>query len=247
MLAAALRATQKIDENRRQEPFLGVPILQCDIEVTRDEWLEPAQLTEFQVAGFGGSDMSPALNRLAFQSARVVLERKRAEEELCEVRSRLEMNVAARTAELRSSHDALAAVRRVATLVAEGIEPQELFAVVAEQVARVVDVPLVSVIRYETDGTGTECANYSAARKAGARGSSGRACRSQGSTPATGTPVRRCSSAGAGSSSPASPRNLFRTKPPMRSRCSVRLMRKGRNRPTVGQKSRRGIKATLRS
>src|ERR1700761_4577797 len=60
----------------------------------------------------------------AFQSARVVHERKRAEEELGEVRSQLEMNVAARTAELRSSNDALAAVRRVATLVAEGIEPQ---------------------------------------------------------------------------------------------------------------------------
>ncbi len=41
-----------------------VHILQCDIEVTRDEWLEPAQLAEYRVAGFGGSDMSPGLNRL---------------------------------------------------------------------------------------------------------------------------------------------------------------------------------------
>ena len=40
-------------------------ILQCDIEVTRDEWLEPAQLSEYRIAGFGGSDMSPGLNRLA--------------------------------------------------------------------------------------------------------------------------------------------------------------------------------------
>src|SRR5207244_7194807 len=42
-----------------------VHILQCDIEVTRDEWLEPAQLVEYKIAGFGGSDMSPGLNRLA--------------------------------------------------------------------------------------------------------------------------------------------------------------------------------------
>jgi predicted metal-dependent peptidase len=42
-----------------------VHVLQCDIEVTRDEWLEPAQLSEYKIAGFGGSDMSPALKKLA--------------------------------------------------------------------------------------------------------------------------------------------------------------------------------------
>jgi len=42
-----------------------VHILQCDIEVTRDEWLEPAQLAEYKIAGFGGSNMSPALDRLS--------------------------------------------------------------------------------------------------------------------------------------------------------------------------------------
>jgi PAS domain S-box-containing protein len=55
----------------------------------------------------------------------------------------------------------LNALRRVATLVAEGVQPQGLFAVVAEEVARVVDVPLVSVARYEPDGSATECASYS--------------------------------------------------------------------------------------
>ena len=54
----------------------------------------------------------------------------------------------------------LDALRRVATLVAEGVEPQEFFAVVAEEVARVVDVPLVSIARYEPDGTATECASF---------------------------------------------------------------------------------------
>jgi PAS domain S-box-containing protein len=48
----------------------------------------------------------------------------------------------------------LNALRRVATLVAEGAQPQNLFAVVAEEVARVVDVPLVPVgSRWSLEGT----------------------------------------------------------------------------------------------
>jgi signal transduction histidine kinase len=54
----------------------------------------------------------------------------------------------------------LNSLRRVATLVAEGVQPQVLFAVVAEEVSRVVDVAAVSVVRYEVDGTATECANF---------------------------------------------------------------------------------------
>jgi signal transduction histidine kinase len=52
-------------------------------------------------------------------------------------------------------------LRRVATLVAEGAPPASLLAVVAEEVARVVDVPLVSIVRYEADGTATELASFS--------------------------------------------------------------------------------------
>jgi PAS domain S-box-containing protein len=59
----------------------------------------------------------------------------------------------------------LAALRRLATLVAEGVQPQDLFAVVAEEVSRVVDVPAVSVVRYEVDGTATECANFNRGAK----------------------------------------------------------------------------------
>jgi signal transduction histidine kinase len=55
----------------------------------------------------------------------------------------------------------LSALRRVATLVAEGVQPLDLFAVVAEEVARVVDVPIVGIARYESDDTATECASYS--------------------------------------------------------------------------------------
>ena len=54
-----------------------------------------------------------------------------------------------------------AAVRRVATLVAHGAPAEELFAVVAEQVSGVLKVPLVSVVRYEPDGTATERASFS--------------------------------------------------------------------------------------
>jgi hypothetical protein len=42
----------------------------------------------------------------------------------------------------------LGALHRVATLAAEGVAPADLFAVVAEEVSRVVDVPRVSVARY---------------------------------------------------------------------------------------------------
>jgi hypothetical protein len=38
-----------------------VHVIQCDIEVTHDDWLEPPQLLEYRVAGFGGSDMTPGL------------------------------------------------------------------------------------------------------------------------------------------------------------------------------------------
>jgi len=54
----------------------------------------------------------------------------------------------------------LNALHRVATLVAEGVQPQALLAVVAEEVSRVVDVSAVSIVRYELDGTATECANF---------------------------------------------------------------------------------------
>src|SRR3989442_11988745 len=38
-----------------------VHILQCDVDVTRDELISPQALSSFTVAGFGGSDMSPGL------------------------------------------------------------------------------------------------------------------------------------------------------------------------------------------
>lgn len=42
-----------------------VHLVQCDQEVTSDRWIEPEQLAEFEVTGFGYSDMSPAILHLA--------------------------------------------------------------------------------------------------------------------------------------------------------------------------------------
>jgi signal transduction histidine kinase len=48
-----------------------------------------------------------------------------------------------------------AALGRVATLVAQGATPDELFTAVAAEVAGLVDIPVVGVQRYEADGTFT--------------------------------------------------------------------------------------------
>ena len=53
-----------------------------------------------------------------------------------------------------------AALRRVATLVAHGAPPGSLFAVVAEQVTRVLNVAPVSIVRYEDDGSASERASF---------------------------------------------------------------------------------------
>lgn len=42
-----------------------VHILQCDTSVTVDEWITVEEFQSYRIAGYGGSDMSPAMNRLA--------------------------------------------------------------------------------------------------------------------------------------------------------------------------------------
>jgi PAS domain S-box-containing protein len=70
--------------------------------------------------------------------------------------------VARDVTERRMANAELSALRRIATLAAEGVAPSDLFAVVAEEVARVVNVPLVIVSRYEVNGTASECASFPA-------------------------------------------------------------------------------------
>jgi hypothetical protein len=42
-----------------------VRLVQCDAQVTRDDTIDPRALTRQRIDGFGGSDLSPALQRLA--------------------------------------------------------------------------------------------------------------------------------------------------------------------------------------
>ncbi|HWN22600.1 MAG TPA: GAF domain-containing protein [Gaiellaceae bacterium] len=63
--------------------------------------------------------------------------------------------LAASEARARELANEQAALRRVATLVAQGATPDELFSAVAEEVAGIIDIPVVGVHRYEADGTFT--------------------------------------------------------------------------------------------
>ena len=42
-----------------------VRLLQCDVDVTSDELLGPEELEQFTITGYGGSDLTPAMERLA--------------------------------------------------------------------------------------------------------------------------------------------------------------------------------------
>ncbi len=63
--------------------------------------------------------------------------------------------LAASEARARELANEQAALRRVATLVARGASPEELFSAVADEVAGIIDIPVVGVNRYEADGTFT--------------------------------------------------------------------------------------------
>jgi PAS domain S-box-containing protein len=72
---------------------------------------------------------------------------------IANVQSRTEL--AASEVRARALADEQAALRRVATLVARGASPDELFSAVAHEVAGIIDIPVVGVSRYEADGTFT--------------------------------------------------------------------------------------------
>jgi signal transduction histidine kinase len=62
--------------------------------------------------------------------------------------------------ELRALAEEQAALRRVATLVARGVPPDDVFAAVAEEVGRLVSIDSASILRYEGDGTATVIAGW---------------------------------------------------------------------------------------
>jgi signal transduction histidine kinase len=63
--------------------------------------------------------------------------------------------LAASEARARELAHEQAALRRVATLVAQGASPDAVFTAVAEEVAGIINTPIVAVFRYESDGTCT--------------------------------------------------------------------------------------------
>ena len=63
--------------------------------------------------------------------------------------------------ELALLADEQGALRRVATLVAQGVPPADVFAVVAEEVGRLMSsIDITSILRYEPDGTATVIATW---------------------------------------------------------------------------------------
>jgi signal transduction histidine kinase len=65
-----------------------------------------------------------------------------------------------RRAELRALADEQAALRRVATLVARGVTPREVFAAVAVEIGRLLDAGSTRLYRYEPDGRATVLASH---------------------------------------------------------------------------------------
>ena len=68
-------------------------------------------------------------------------------------------NAEART-EIGRLAEEQAALRRVATLVAKGTQPDEVFAAVAEEIGRILDAQVACILRYEADATGTVMATW---------------------------------------------------------------------------------------
>jgi len=105
----------------------------------------------------------------AFQGARLIHERRRADDEVREARDRLVIEVAERTAELRQSEASMsqlaheqAALRRVATLVAKEAPPARVFEKVAEELANMIGDVDCSLFRDEGDGTASAVALWGA-------------------------------------------------------------------------------------
>jgi PAS domain S-box-containing protein len=86
---------------------------------------------------------------LVYAAARDVTARRRAEEELQHAKRAVEVS----RDELRVLADEQAALRRVATLVARGVPPGQVFELVTEEMARLLDADRAALMRYEPDGT----------------------------------------------------------------------------------------------
>jgi PAS domain S-box-containing protein len=96
---------------------------------------------------------------VVYSVGRDTTERRRVEAELREAQRLLEGS----RDELRVLADEQAALRRVATLVAQDVPARELFGAVADEVGVLLGADLGGMIRYEEDGTVTTVAAWAAA------------------------------------------------------------------------------------
>jgi signal transduction histidine kinase len=129
-----------------------------DLLVDRDGYVldgaEPAHRSPFEIPEGGGEvllgDGSVAVAASLGQGEAYLLRRGAARR----AKSALPVEGLERAEErARELATEQAALRQVATLVARESSPDQLFAVVAEQVARIFDVPHVRLVRYEPDGS----------------------------------------------------------------------------------------------
>ena len=123
--------------------------------VVRQEWMRSTVASPITVEGrlWGAiAVLSPRLEPLPESTeARLADFTELVATALANAESRAEL--AASEARARELAEEQAALRRIATLVAHESSPDEIFAVVAEEVGRVVNVPLVALARYEPDGS----------------------------------------------------------------------------------------------
>jgi signal transduction histidine kinase len=163
LVTAAARKIEKglLDVRRDQDARLrrrygDLMTRSTDLLVTRDGCVlagaQPAHLKQLAVPAGGGEvllgDGSVAVAEPLGPGEAYLLRQvtiRHADSAPVEVLERAEQHVR----ELVTEQSAL---RQVATLVARESSPDQLFAAVAEQVARVFDVPLVRLVRYEPEG-----------------------------------------------------------------------------------------------
>ena len=102
---------------------------------------------------------------VVYSVGRDATERRRVEAELHEAQRVLE----ASRDELRVLADEQAALRRVATLVAQGMPSEALFSVVCDEVEALAGADISAVVRFETDGTVTLMGTSTPRHPVGAR------------------------------------------------------------------------------
>jgi GAF domain-containing protein len=140
---------------RRYSDFMTRP---TDLLVDRDGYLldgaEPAQSSRFDVPDGGGEvvlrDGSIAVAAPLGRGEAYLLRRRTTRHATSAPPVKGVERTEERARELATEQ---AALRQVATLVAREASPDQLFAVVAEQVARIFHVPHVRLTRYDPDGS----------------------------------------------------------------------------------------------